>query len=123
MSKGVGWILDEAQRAMLLDRFPPRYAEVIAHHVTLWGHVKKASLPEKADIALVGHADNGRDLECYVASVDGTTDRPDGSIYHVTWSLDPETGAKAKDSNALLMDSGWNAFEEPVPLVTRPDFL
>ena len=123
MGKGVGWILDEAQRAVLLDRFPPRYAQVIAHHVTLWGHLKEAAVPAAADIALVGYANNGHDLECYVASVDGETRRPDGSIYHVTWSLDPDTGVKAKDSNALLMDAGWTPFEEPVALITRPDFL
>lgn len=123
MGRGVGWIVDEAQRAMLLARFPPRYGQVIAHHVTLWGHRKNAEVPSAADIVLVGYAENGRDLECYVASVDGKIDRPDGSIYHVTWSLDPETGVRAKDSNALLKKGGWTALEEPVPLVTRPDFL
>ena len=123
MGRGVGWILDEAQRAELLVRFPPRYARVIAHHVTLWGHRKDAAVPSPRSIALVGHADNGRDLECYVASVDGETTRPDGNTYHVTWSLDPDTGVQPKDSNRLLEDGNWTAFPEPVPLLTRPDYL
>lgn len=121
--RGVGWILDEGQRATLLETFPPRYERVVAHHVTLWGHRENAHIPQAAKILIVGHADNGRDLECYVASVDGETRRPDGSVYHVTWSLDPETGVAPKDSNRLLQESEWAPLAEPVRLLTRPGFL
>ena len=107
MGRGVGWILDEAQRAALLGRFPPRYGQVIAHHVTLWGHKKGASVPAPATIALVGYAHAGDGIECYVATVDGQTTRPDGNIYHVTWSLDPASGKVPKDSNALISAHGW----------------
>ena len=31
----IGWKLDRTQRADLLERFPPRYADTIADHVTL----------------------------------------------------------------------------------------
>ena len=30
----VGWLVDPEDRAALLDRFPPRYPLVVAHHVT-----------------------------------------------------------------------------------------
>ena len=30
-----GWKLHRGERAQLLERFPPRYAEVVADHVTL----------------------------------------------------------------------------------------
>ena len=33
--KVTGWLLDEAQRAELLQQFPPAYPNVVAHHVTL----------------------------------------------------------------------------------------
>lgn len=79
MSRAVGWLLDEAQRADLLARFPPRYAHVIAHHVTVWGRKAAAPVPAPASIQLVGHADDGQGLECYAARVDGETRRPDGS--------------------------------------------
>ncbi|MBW0144643.1 hypothetical protein [Sphingomicrobium clamense] len=123
MARAVGWILDEEQRSALLERFPPRYDRVIAHHVTLWGNRKGAQPPKPASITLVGHVDNGSDLECYVASVEGETRRPDGSIYHVTWSLDPDSGVQPKHSNDLLAKKDWSALSEPIPLVTRPDYL
>lgn len=123
MGRGVGWILDDADRARLLAAYPPRYPHVIAHHVTAWGRAHDAPVPAPASIVLVGHADAGEGIECYVASVDGATARPDGSTYHVTWSLDPASDLSAKHSNDLLATRGWTALAEPVPLATRPDFL
>jgi hypothetical protein len=115
-----GWKLEPGARARLLDRFPPKYENVIADHVTL--HVSAAaspSLPKEPQTArIVGRADDGRSLECMVVELDGTTDRPDGSTYHITWSLGSDR--KARESNDLLRDHGWEAFREPVDLVLKP---
>ena len=43
----VGWLLNEAEREDLLRRFPPIYADVVAHHVTL-----RAKAPANAEPAL-----------------------------------------------------------------------
>ena len=115
----VGWVLDAPDRARLLDRFPPRYPGVIAHHVTLWGHKKDAGLPPPADLAVTGHADAGTGIEALVVSVDGEERRPDGNIFHCTWSLDPARGLKPKDSNLLLLHHGWTAVA-PLPFAATP---
>ena len=114
-----GWTLREGQRAALLERFPPRYAMTIADHVTLrTGASPQTPLPRTPDAAIVGRADDGHSLECLVVALDGTTDRPDGSTYHITWSLGP--GRAARESNDLLRDKGWDAIPAPIPVTLDP---
>ena len=114
-----GWKLPRDQREQLLGRFPPRYAEVVADHVTLRvGASSTTPLPRQAEARIVGRADDGESLECLVVELDGTTDRPDGSTYHITWSLGP--GRKARESNDVLRDLGWQAVDAPIPIDLEP---
>jgi hypothetical protein len=115
-----GWKLPADERDALLRRFPPKYANVIADHVTLHvGANANTPLPRKPDFArIVGRADDGDSLECLVVEFDGTTDRPDGSTYHITWSLGP--GRKARESNDVLRDRGWNRLDAPIPVELDP---
>ena len=114
-----GWRLRRDERAALLETFPPRYTEVIADHVTLRvGASAKTPLPLKPEARIVGRADDGDSLECLVVELDGTTDRPDGSTYHVTWSLGP--GRQARESNDVLRDLGWRPIEAPIPVTLEP---
>ncbi|WP_260482216.1 hypothetical protein [Sphingomicrobium flavum] len=124
MAQGTGWILDEADRQRLLGRFPPRHADIIAHHVTLWSrHDKPDAPPAPAHLAVVGHADDGRGIEALVVAVNGSTDRPDGSTFHITWSIDPASGCVAKLSNNLIAEAGWTSIEPPIPFAATPDWL
>lgn len=116
----IGWKLDRGEREHLLRRYPPRYADAIADHVTLKKKAAKAPLPEPVDAAIVGHADDGDSLECMVVTVDGTTDRPDGSTFHITWSLDKSKGREARESNDLLRAKGWDRFALRVPVTLNP---
>ena len=114
-----GWKLPETERELLLRRFPPEYANVIADHVTLrTGATPKTPLPRKPEARVVGRADDGQSLECLVVALDGTTDRPDGSTYHITWSLGD--GRKARESNDVLRDQGWEPIEAPIPVELEP---
>lgn len=114
-----GWKLSSDERAALLERFPPKYENVIADHVTLrTGATPETPLPRELEAEMVGHADDGDSLECLVVSIDGTTDRPDGSTYHITWSLGP--GRRARESNDVLRDRGWKPLEKPIPIQLRP---
>ena len=88
----IGWKLDRSQRKQLLQRFPPRYADAVADHITLKTNAKSDPLPGLVDAAIVGRADDDDSLECMVVTIDGTTDRPDGSTFHITWSLDKAKG-------------------------------
>ena len=110
-----GWKLPSEERQRLLERFPPAYDRVVADHVTLrTGAKRDTPLPARANTRVVGHADDGDSLECLVVELDGTTDRPDGSTYHITWSLGP--GREARESNDVLRDCGWDVIEDAIPI-------
>src|ERR1043165_5648263 len=109
-SRTIGWELDPAQRRELLQQFPPRYAKVDADHVTLRTRVAEDSaLPDEDLGEIVGRVDDGRGLEALVVAIDGTTDRPDGSTYHITWSLEP--GREAQQSNDVLAERDWTPLD------------
>ena len=114
-----GWKISRAEREQLLQAFPPRYADVVADHVTLRvGATAQTPLPRKPVARVVGRADDGQSLECLVVELDGTTDRPDGSTYHITWSLG--TGRSARESNDVLRDLGWKPVGAPIPIELEP---
>ena len=114
-----GWKLPPDEREQLLRRFPPKYENVIADHVTLRVRASpQTPLPRKPKARIVGRCDDGRSLECLVVELDGTTARPDGSTYHITWSLGP--GRKARESNDVLRDQGWKPVDAPIPVELEP---
>jgi len=115
----IGWELDRGQRLELLQQFPPHYRNVVADHVTLQSKVAEdAALPEETDGEIVGRGDDGKGVEAMVVAIGGTTDRPDGGTYHVTWSL--EDGREAKESNDVLADGNWERLELPMPVRLKP---
>ena len=115
-----GWKLPEVERELLLRQFPPKYENVVADHVTLRvGAEPETPLPKKPrDARVIGHADDGKGVECLVVEMDGTFDRPDGSTYHITWSLGP--GRKARESNDVLRDHGFHPIEAAIPVELEP---
>lgn len=115
----IGWKLDRSERGELLERFPAVYAEVVADHVTLAARAASdAPLPDETAGEIVGRADDGAGVEAMVVTISGTTDRPGGGTYHVTWSLAP--GRTAKESNDVLAHRGWERFDHPIALTLVP---
>jgi uncharacterized protein YjbJ (UPF0337 family) len=114
-----GWKLDREQRLTLLDRFPPKHAFTVADHVTLKAKVAEDTpVPPRCQAAIVGRIDDGKGLEAMVVAIDGSTDRPGGGTYHITWSLGP--GRRAQQSNEVIAQLGWIALGEPVALELHP---
>jgi hypothetical protein len=114
-----GWKLPQTERELLLQRFTPKYENVVADHVTLRvGATPETPPPRKPVARIVGRADDDQSLECLVVELDGTTDRPDGSTYHITWSLGSER--KARESNDVLRDKGWEHVTTPIPVELEP---
>ena len=114
-----GWKLPRDERERLLHRFPPKYDEVIADHVTLRsGATSDTPLPRKPGARIIGRADDRESLEGLVVELDGTTDRPDGSTYHITWSFGP--GRKARESNDVLRERGWSPIDRPIEIELVP---
>lgn len=114
----VGWKLDRAQRQALIVRFPPRYGSVVADHVTLRVEAGSGALPPRCEARIVGRVDDGAGVEAMVVAIDGSTSRPDGGTYHVTWSLAP--GRRAKESNDAIARLGWDPLPDAVPLALEP---
>ena len=111
----IGWKLDREQRAQLLERFPPRYAQAVADHITL----EKSDAPQPPDVTakIVGHVDDGQGVEAMVVTLDGSSDRPDGSTFHITWSLGP--GRRARESNDVIRDHSWSEIDS-IPVTVTP---
>ena len=114
----IGWKLDREQRSALLGQFEPAYPDAVADHVTLEIGAQSKPLPRPVDASIVGLSDDGRGVQAMVVSLDGTTDRPDGSTYHITWSLSP--GRKARESNDVIRERGWSPVDPPVPVKLEP---
>ena len=111
----IGWKLDRGDRETLLERFPPRYRNVDADHVTLrTGASDDAPLAQENRAEIIGRSDDGRGVEAMVVRVAGTTERPDGGTYHITWSL--EDGRQARESNDVIAEQGWVDLDEAVPI-------
>ena len=112
-------ITDES-REELLERFPPKYIEVICHHITV--EFPGSVLPPVAESAhVVGYQDSEDGLEAFVAEINGSTRRSDGRLYHITFSLDRSKGKKPVHSNDLLA----RHFTEipPLKIEVRPALL
>ena len=104
----------------MLERFPPQYADAIADHVTLRTDAERDPLPAEVASQIVGRADDEDSLECLVVEMDGSTDRPDGSTFHITWSLDKSKGRQARESNDVLKERGWSRLDEAIPVKLEP---
>jgi len=114
----IGWTLDQQERADLLEQFPPRYAKAVAHHVTLATDAADRDLPPGVRAAIVGRTDDDRGVEAMVVTIDGDTARPDGSTFHITWSLNE--GRRARESNDVLKECGWSKFDQPIDITLTP---
>jgi hypothetical protein len=117
----IGWKLDEADRAALLERFPPEWPDIVADHITLEADADDdAPLPTAERAEIVGGINDGEGLQAMVVAIDGSTDRPDGGTYHITWSLDRRRGREAIQSNDVLALRGWRPLDDPAPIRIVP---
>ena len=93
--------IPERDRIRLLLAFPPIYPVVKADHGTLsFGVGRDFHLPPPLRITLTGHIDDGAGLEVFSVPVDGESQRPDGGMFHITWSLNPDRSSQ--ESNEVL---------------------
>lgn len=108
-----GWLLPEHERARLLALFPVRYERPVAHHVTQeFGVAEGHPLPTAALGEIVGMVDDDAGVQALIVAIDGATDRPDGSTFHITWSLGGER--QPADSNTVIAEYGWKPVEPAI---------
>ena len=114
----IGWLLAKEDREKLLEQFKPKYEKTVAHHVTLKTDAASDSLPAEVRGQVVGFTDDGKGVQAMVVAIDGTTERPDGSTYHITWSLGD--GRRARESNDVLKKRGWEELDQPIAVKLEP---
>jgi hypothetical protein len=114
----IAYNLTDASRDLLLERFPPRFENVVCHHITVQHDVPaEHPLPEAASLEVVGYAVDESGVEALVVSVNGTCERPLGGTFHITHSL--AEGRAKVESNALL-EYGWHWLAEPIEFEAVP---
>jgi hypothetical protein len=117
----VGWWLPETERVRLLAEFPQQFSTLVAHHCTLkFGVDASYDLPDETHAQVVGEAIDPTGVQALVLRIGGTTSRPGGGIYHITWSLAP--GRKPVESNKVIEKLGWRP-AGPVDVSLVPKFF
>jgi hypothetical protein len=102
--------------------FPPRYPEVVAHHVTLkFPAGEDFPLPDETSGFVIGRADNGENLEALVVEIGGTARAPDGRTFHITWSK--AEGVPAHLSNKLISERGFTPLDDRIPISLEPKLM
>lgn len=112
-----GWKLDGDQRDALLERFPPAYPNVVCDHVTLKSEQGQAFEPTDIEAEIIGFANDRQGVQAAVVEIAGSPTRPDGGVYHITWSLAP--GRAAKESNDVIAALGWAPLPIGVPVALK----
>ena len=117
-----GWLLDQEDREQLLVVLPAAYARIVAHHVTLSVDTPLDSvLPTERVGAVLDLADDGAGVQALVVEIGGTVRRPDGSVFHITWSL--ADGRKAVESNDVICRLGWTPLPDRIQIRLEPRLL
>ncbi len=115
----VAYNLTAESRAMLLEKFPPLYANVVCHHVTIIPTVDEPeTLPAPARLRVVGYSCDLTGLEALIVHVDDQLHRPDGGVFHVTHSL--AEGRAKVESNDVIEKFGWTALAEAIAVDAIP---
>jgi hypothetical protein len=118
----VGWKLEWNARRVLLNRFPPRFRNLVADHVVLAREVAEDTpLPGEDRGKIIGRAHDGRGIEALIIAIGGTSDRPGGGIYHITWSL--ADGHRNREPGEMLDHRNWVRFGVPIPVQLVPASL
>lgn len=88
--------LEPKTRNMLMAMFPPQYPKIYADHITLkMGGINSTTPARPEKVEVIGRADDGNGLEALIVKVNDELKRPDGKIFHITWSLRPDKMASA----------------------------
>lgn len=119
------FVLDNKSRDRLIKAFPPKYPDVLAHHITERFGVPKPTEPVRhygVYVNVIGYADDGVGCEALVVEVSGKSTRKDGKVYHMTLSIDRAAGRKPVDSNRVIKEKGWT-FVQPFSILAYYDVL
>lgn len=124
----IAYELTPKSRVKLLNHFEPLFEKVYAHHVTHTFGIKREKADgllqnlSEDDLVVIAEASNDR-MQALVVEINGSPRRDDGSVYHITWSLDPKTGTRPVHANNLVKNKSTWDYVSPIPITTTPKFF
>lgn len=111
----IGWKISDECKLFLLNLFPAQFDDVIADHITFGSGVDyKINLPYLESAYIVGVSSDNLGVQAMIVTVNGDIYRPDGRIFHATWSLDRSSGRRPSDSNDVISNFGWSSIARPI---------
>lgn len=115
------YVLKDKSIEKLKELFNQDYPDFIGHHITVnFGVQANAEIPpETDDIYVIGVASQDG-VQALLVSIDGNVERPNGGLYHVTWSIDKSKGKKPVDSNKIIHRAKTVA---PIKIKATPELL
>lgn len=98
--------LPQSYHDMLEERIPYAFSEKFGDHITVqfpYNIKREGPIPDiESVIKPYAVLTDGENIECVMVTVDGMPARPDGSFYHITWSIHDRTKTKPIESNNII---------------------
>lgn len=120
------YIIPESERKKILSKFVPSFEKIILHHITNEFNVEENIPPPCNEAKIIGFSKytdlSMKGIETFVVEVCGKLIRPDGKIYHITFSLSPDK-YKPSDSNTIIKKYGYITLQTPLFIKVIPSFI
>lgn len=118
-------VLDSPSRDLLLKQIKPEFTDIIAHHITVqFPATSQDPLPpQPKQIKVIGVASDHKGVQAAIVELDGTSQRPDGKIYHITISIDKSQGAKPVHSNDVIAKYGYEKLSSDINIRAKMQFI
>ena len=119
MKKGyAAFNLTEQAKQTVLSLFPAQFETVVAHHITYKFNVfENEEIPKISTVNVIGYAED-ENAQAVVVEVDGTHERPDGGVFHITICHNEKV--KPYYSNSLIA-KGYKKIT-PFEISVKPTF-
>lgn len=115
-----GWLISEESRETLLFYFGQTHSVLVAHHITeIYNVPENYRKPTATTAKVVGFAEDER-IQALVVEINGSIIRPDGKIYHITWSKIP--GVRDVESN-MLLELGYDKVAVAIDISIIPEIM
>jgi len=125
------YLIPEKERNKILSLFSPSFEKLILHHITHEFDVYSGKqIPDCRKAKITGYVkyvdENNKGIEIFIVSVCGKSRRPDGNLYHITFSLS-ESKYKPFMSNRFInsseYDKEYKKLKKPLEIEVEPVFI
>jgi hypothetical protein len=118
-----GWELELSERRKIYAAIKPVYNDVYPHYLV---HQFNATEPPTATSGtVIGWWDKDEGEQLVIFQIDGALNRPDGSLYRLSWSRDhTKLGVRKPLQSWVVPDlSGWQRLDQPFTVNLVPGLI